>query len=200
MMRRLALTSLFFATAFVASAHAQNHPVLLPSRDVAIIYRLPGGDMGNGAQKLQAAYADGGQRIRLDFFRYTESKYPFETWIYDGIGNRFTKIYPERREYTVAEAPTESIPGDFINSEMQFTKQGIAAVAKQPCTNWAIKSSDPVANGTLACVTDDGVLLRMAAPDPKTPPVMVAQLVQFGSLASALFAAPPGFMRLHSSD
>ncbi len=109
---------------------------LLPSRDVAIIYLLcPEATWATGRKKLQAAYAgNGGQRIRLDFFRYTESKYPFETWIYDGIGNRFTKIYPERRgNFSWQRRRQNPSPETSSTRRCEFTKQGITtAVAKQP--------------------------------------------------------------------
>ena len=197
-MGRLGTWTVWLAAAIATPAGAVDRPQLLPTRDVAIIYSLPGGDMGGGAQKLEASYADSGRRIRLDFFRFSEAKVPFVTWIYDGNRDRLTKVLPERREYTVQDSPSRPAPGEFLTSEMQFEKQRAAAVAGQPCMNWSIKSSDPVANGTVACITEEGVLLRMAAPDQNVPPVMLARSVQYGALAENLFLPPPGFMRAAS--
>jgi hypothetical protein len=197
-MGRLGVWTVWLAAAIAAPASAEDRPQLLPTRDVAIIYSLPGGDMGGSAQKLQASYADSGRRIRLDFFRFSEAKVPFVTWIYDANRDRLTKVLPEQREYTVQDSPGRPAPGEFLTSEMHFEKQRTAAVAGQPCTNWSIKSSDPVANGTVACITDEGVLLRMAVPDQSVPPVMVARAVQYGTLAEGLFSPPPGFMRSRS--
>jgi hypothetical protein len=198
-MGRLGIWTVWLAVAITAPASAVDRPQLAPTRDVAIIYSLPGGDMGGAAQKLQASYADSGRRIRLDFFRFSEAKVPFVTWIYDANRDRLTQVLPERREYTVQESPGRPVPGEFLTDEMQFEKQRMAAVAGQPCQNWSIKSSDPVANGTVACITDEGVLLRMAAPDQTVPPVMVARSVQYGALAESLFLPPPGFMRARSN-
>ena len=74
MIGRLSILAVSLTASFAAMARAQDHPVLLPTRDVAVIYRLPGDDTGNSAQKLQATFADHGNRdsVRLLSFHGSE--------------------------------------------------------------------------------------------------------------------------------
>lgn len=193
----LVVATLCLPGLLAVSAQAQDRPPLLPTRDVAIIYRLPGSATTSPAQKLQATYTDGGKRIRLDFFRFMESKFPFATWIYDGEVDRLIVVRPERREYTEQSSPAGPIPGAFLTADMSFEKQRMIAVAGQPCTNWAIKSANPKVNGSVACVTDEGVVLRLSAPDANAAPELLAQVVSFQSPPDGTFSPPSGFMRVH---
>ena len=89
----------------------------------------------------------------------------------------------------------ESRPGGFLLSDMGFKKQQLTAVAGQPCTNWVVTSSSPEVNGTVACITDDGVLLRLSSQDPKDPPQLLAQSLTYTAAPGQFFTPPAGFMR-----
>jgi hypothetical protein len=195
MIGRLSILAVCLTASFAAMARAQDHPLLLPTRDVAIIYRLPGDSMGKSGQKMQATFADGSNKIRYDFFRFTEAKYPFASWIYDRVAERLIVMMPESRQYEVRPYPTGSTPGGFLSSDMGFKKQQLTAVAGQPCTNWVVTSSSPKVNGTVACITDDGVLLRLSSQDPKDPPQLLAQSLTYTAAPSQFFTPPAGFMR-----
>ena len=195
MFGRLAAMALCLA-AIAEPAWAQARPPLLPTRNVAIIYTVRGGTAEQPIQKLQATYTAGGDHIRLDFFRFTELKYPFSSDIYDSITDRFEVVEPEQHKYTEQDSPPRPVPGQFLTPDMQFTRQTMVAVAGQPCQNWAITSSDPLANGMVACVTDEGVLLRLTAPDPKDPPLLVATAVRYGPPPDGVFSPPAGFVRM----
>jgi hypothetical protein len=195
MIGRLSILAASLIASFAAMARAQDHPVLLPTRDVAIIYRLPGDDMGKSAQKMQATFAEGSNKIRYDFFRFTEAKYPFSSWIFDRAAERLIVVMPESRQYETQPYPTGPTPGGLLSSDMGFKKQQLTAVAGQPCADWAVTSSNPKVNGTVACITDDGVLLRLTSPDAKDPPQLLAQNVHYATAPSQFFAPPPGFMR-----
>ena len=113
MIGRLSTLAMSLTAAFAAVARAQDRPVLLPTRDVAIIYRLPGDSMGNSAQKMQATYADGSKKIRYDFFRFTEAKTPFASWIYDRVAERLIVVMPERFwPVIVTVAPSVALSGE----------------------------------------------------------------------------------------
>jgi hypothetical protein len=132
-------------------AHAQDHPHFLPSKNVAVTYRLAGGDMGNGAQKLQVTYADGGQRERIDYFRWVEAKYPFAALIIDRAANKLIAINGEARTYIETKIGTLMTPDmRFSSPNMNYTRLGITAVAEQPCTDWTIQPLDiKVPGGTV---------------------------------------------------
>ncbi len=195
MIGRLSILAVSLTAAFTAMARAQDHPLLLPTRDVTVIYRLPGDDAGNSAQKMQATFADGGSKIRYDFFRFTEAKYPFVSWICDRSPERVVVLMPESRQFEIRPYPTGAPPGGFLSSDLGFKKQQSTAVAGQPCTNWAVTSSNAKVNGTVACITEDGVLLRLSSPDPKDPPQLLAQTLSYTAAPGQIFAPPPGFTR-----
>jgi hypothetical protein len=195
MIGRLSILAVSLTASFTAMARAQDHPVLMPTRDVAVIYRLPGDSTGNSAQKMQATFAEGSNKVRYDFFRFTEAKYPFYSWIYDRVAERLTVLMPESRQFELQPYPSGPTPGGFLSSDMGFKKQQVTAVAGQPCTNWAVTSSNSKVNGTVACITDDGVLLRLSSPDPKDPPQLLAQTLSFTAPPSQFFAPPAGYMR-----
>jgi hypothetical protein len=193
----LATTALCLATALSIQARgAEDRPPILPTRDVGVIYRVLGGDMGDSTQKLQVTYADNGDHIRLDFFRFAESKFPYASWIYDGITKRLIVVRPEQREYVDEAAPEGQVPGSFLTPDMALEKQRMIAVAGQPCTNWTIKAADPVMNGMLACLTDEGVLLQLGSADPRIPPRLAALIVRYGPPPDGVFSPPAGFMRV----
>ena len=195
MIGRLSILAVSLTASFAAMARAQDLPVLMPTRDVAIIYRLPGDSTGNSAQKMQATFAERSNKIRYDFFRFTEAKVPFASWIYDRAAERLTVLMPESRQYEIQPYPSGPTPGGFLSSDMGFKKQQLTAVAGQPCTNWVVTSSSPKVNGTVACITDDGVLLRLSSPDPKDPPQLLAQSLTYTAPPGQFFTPPAGFMR-----
>jgi hypothetical protein len=106
MIGRLSILAMSLTASFTVMARAQDHPILMPTRDVAIIYRLPGDSMSNSAQKMQATYADNSSKIRYDFFRFTEAKVPFAAWIYDRVAERLIVVMPESRQYETQPYPT----------------------------------------------------------------------------------------------
>ncbi len=166
--RRACLIALLGLT-LLSQAKAQqpgNAPLLLPTRDVVVIYHIDGGAAEvNGAQKVQATYTKAGARTRIDFFRWAEAKYAFLAFIDDEPANRFTAILPERR--TVIERAIGDIlnPVAFLDSKMRFVRGGQATVADTPCTVWNVRISEKNAAFTTACVTDDGVVLRITSDD-----------------------------------
>jgi hypothetical protein len=192
---RLSMLAMSLTASFTVMARAEDHPILMPTRDVAIIYRMPGDSMGNSAEKVQATYADGSNKVRYDFFRFTEAKYPFVSWIYDRVAERLIEVMQESRQYQIHPYPTGPTPGGVLSSDMGFKRQQLAAVAGQPCTNWAVTSSIAKVNGTVACITEDGVLLRLSSPDPKDPPQLLAQSLTYTAAPGQFFAPPPGFKR-----
>lgn len=176
-------------------AHAQDHPQFIPNKDVAVVYRLAGGDMGNGAQKLQVTYADGGQRERIDYFRWVEAKYPFAALILDRATDKLIAINGEAKTYSESEIGKLVTPDiRFSSPDMQYTRLGIAAVAGQPCTDWTIHPIDNKVPGGTVCVTDDGLILRVTQSGIATPG-MVALNVAYGTQPDSVFSPPDGFMR-----
>lgn len=176
-------------------AQAQDHPLFVPSKDAAVIYRLAGGDMGNGAQKIQVTYADGGQRERIDYFRWAEAKYPFAALILDRAVDKLIAINGEAKTYAETNIGKLVTPETrFSSPDMHYTRLGIAAVANQPCTDWTIQPIGNKVPGGTVCVTDDGLILRVTQNGIATPG-MVALNVAYGTPPDGVFAPPEGFTR-----
>jgi len=94
----VALTAIL-SSARAAWAQQAEMPVLLPKSDVAVIYRFDRAGLQD-YHKWQITYGDGNQRVRFDYFRWVEAKYPFLTVIYDRPANRFITIHPENKTYS----------------------------------------------------------------------------------------------------
>jgi hypothetical protein len=176
-------------------AHAQDHPLFMPSKDVTVVYRLAGGDMGNGAQKLRVLYAGGGQREKIEYFRWVEAKYSFAAMILNRARDKLIAINDEERTYIETNIGKLVTPDmRFSSPDMHYTRLGIAAVAGQPCTDWTIQPLDNKVPGGTVCVTDDGLILRVTQTGIPGPG-MIALSVDYGTPPDGTFAPPEGFMR-----
>jgi hypothetical protein len=173
-------------------ARAADLPVLAPTKDVVVTYKLTGAARQNGAPKMQVTYASQG-RVRLDFFRYVEAKVPVASLIFDPPANVVTTVLLEKHGYLRRDVGTLVSPAAPLNDKMGFKRQGAATVAGLPCTDWDV-SNGTAAQGT-ACVTDDGVVLRMTRTKPDG--VMEALGVQYGAVPAGTFTPPADFTLLN---
>jgi hypothetical protein len=197
-MNRRGLMTLGLSLLLPLIAHAQDRPHFLPSKDVAVTYRLAGGDMGNGVQKLQVTYTAGGQRERIDYFRWVEAKYPFGALIIDRAADKLIAINGEAKTYVVTNIGKLMTPDmRFSNPNMRYTRLAITAVADQPCTDWTIKPLDINVPGGTVCVTDGGLILRVTQTGIAAPG-MVALSVAYSTPPDTVFSPPDGFTRKES--
>jgi hypothetical protein len=179
-MTRLTLAAaLLAAPVLVASARAADpaSPLIIPTRDVSVLYQAD-----QGGQTLQ-------QRLRWDArdqLMRVDSPSP-GLWMLVNYRNR--QIYlvndPQKSvlEMGATAGPLPGQPGG-----MNFTRQGTDQVAGLPCTNWA--ATDTQGQPTLACLTDDGVLLRAM----RGRLVLIqAQQVAYSPQDPAEFKLPDGY-------
>lgn len=178
-----------------AGAQAPDQPALVPSRDVTVTYRLTGGNGGQTAEKMSIIYTKLGERVRLDYFHWMESKTPYTTLVFDRPANCDMAIMEERRSYVERDAAGVANPGIYLDKSMQFTRQGSASFAGTPCTEWSITAPGKPINWRNLCITDDGVPLRLAEAPPGTR-ALTAIEVSYGSPAESVFDAPADFTRL----
>lgn len=178
-----------------SSARAQpvDAPLFLPKSDVAVIYRLDGITAG-GPRKMQVTYTLAGQRVRIDYFRWFEAKYPYLALIYDHPADRLISVQPERRAYFERPIGSDFNPGILIPEDRVFTRLGTDTVARAPCTEWKLESRGNAETLSTACVTDDGIMLRLASVKP-TVGSMTATNIRYGSPPAGLFEPPEKFTR-----
>jgi hypothetical protein len=79
-----------------------------------------------------------------------------------------------------------------LRPDMTFTRQGSDVVAHAPCTVWKVVVPGKADTGDTACVTDDGIVLRLSSPRESVA-TMTATAVHYGPTPDDAFDPPPGF-------
>jgi hypothetical protein len=176
------------------SAWAQlDRPPSLPKADVTITYRFNNMPYG-GPKKLRIAYAKGGELVRVDAFRWIESKYPSVSTIFDRPKDRLIRVQTERRVYTESSVGSSPNPGALISPDIPFSRQGTDTVAHSSCTEWKVEAPSKPNDQDTACVTDDGIVLRLASKRASVAS-LIATDIHYGTPPDDLFDPPKGFNR-----
>ena len=176
------------------SAWAQvDRPLSLPKADVTVTYRFDKMPYG-GPKKLRITYAKGGELVRVDSFRWSEAKYPTVSTIFDRPGDRLIRVEPERRAYTERSVGSSPNPGALISADMPFSRQGTDTVAHAPCTEWKVEAPGKPNDQDTACVTDGGIVLRLASKRPSVAS-LIAIDIHYGTPPDDLFLPPKDFTR-----
>jgi hypothetical protein len=177
-----------------AGAQQGDRPLLLPTDDVVVTYRIDGMPM-SAPHKMQITYAKDGERVRMDYFHWPETKYPFLASIFDRPANRVILVQPERKAYIDRQIGNNiNNPGALLKPNMRFTRQGSSEVAHARCTVWRVELPDKPDDGTTACVTDNGIVLRMESTKP-TATTLTAMDIHYGAPPDGAFDPPVGFKR-----
>ena len=176
-----------------AQASASDQPSRLPARDVAVIYRINGVGM-EGAHKVQITYTSRGERSRVDYFRWMEAKYPFLGIIFNRPADQLVTVMPERRAYVVRNIGKLGNPAELLKNDLRFAREGEAKVAELDCTDWKYRLSNTNDDLGTACITDEGLLLRLTSAKSKDFS-LTATVVSFGSPPDSIFQPPPDFTR-----
>lgn len=189
----LLLSAIIFSYSY--ACHAQDRPVVGPTRDVTVTYKLTEATRQNGAVQMKVIYADHHQRVRVDFFAAQTNK-PFGSIIYDRPANRILTLVPSKQIYYQVPAIGRANPGLLLNEHMQYTRDGEAVVLGLQCIEWQIANGREY-QGT-ACVTTDGIALRAARTEPKSGSVK-ALTVEYGTPPPGIFEPDPNFRLAPSS-
>lgn len=173
-----------------ALAAAQERPSTLPSRDVAVTYRvsgvaadaLPGGAPG----ALRLAWDAAGRRLRVGADGRSQAA------IVDLAEGKAVILDEGSRTAITLPLGTRNA-GSIALSGARFRRGGTERVAGHDCTDYAVQ--DPRGSGTL-CFTADGVPLRGDGTWNGQAGRFVATRVEYGAQPDGLFHPPPGFMQL----
>lgn len=190
MMRPALCLSVLVPLAAAGTAAAQDRPLLQPSRDVTVTYRIegaaasaiPGGIDGPlrlswdaAHQRLRAEAEGRPQAVLVDLPNHTAT-------MLDGVMRAAIALPVRDRDLqplTLAGA--------------QLTRRGAGNVAGMACTNWDVESHRGA--GTV-CLTADGVALRADGAVDGHKGSFTATSVRYGEVAPNLFTAPPGYLAL----
>ena len=165
-------------------ARAQEHPIYLPTRDVAVTYQLTGGP-GGPPMQTHLFFSAAANKLRIDTpggAGYT---------VLDRAGGQRLLVMNQEQAYSAIPLDPSMADGFVLNSHMSYTRAGTDTVAGVPCVNWTVSSSQ--SSGS-ACVTEDGVLLRGSGKGPDGSETgLVAVSVQYAPQPAGLFLPPAGF-------
>jgi hypothetical protein len=174
-LHRLSSTAVLATALAGCLAHADEQPLLLPSRDVEITYDIAQPPRPKVRERVRWLASEHLERV---------DGADRSTTIFDRKRDEITLLVPANKTYRklegAARAPLPE-PGTV------FQRGGEAVVAKQPCTEWSWSED---AEERTICVTVDGVLLRLTV-DGRT--VVEARAVHYGPQPSELFQVPPGY-------
>lgn len=164
-----------------APAAAQERPAIIPTRDVAITYRLPGeaGEMRVAwlaARRLMRTELPGG----LGFSVMDPS-----------TGTGFMAMTRERLVMEIGLGQFQGralLPGEGA----RFTREGEARIANRPCTLWRVEQEGEAGR---VCLTAEGIALRSEAigrPESRIEAVSLDLAAQ----DPARFERPQGYQSL----
>lgn len=176
----------FALAATLQPALAQDHPPLLPTRDVAVTYHLVRG--GKASPQDVRFYASAAtNRVRFDgtAFGYI---------LVDRDAGTATMVIAPLKAYVDLPHHGPMTESFLLNKDMTFTRTGSDTVAGLACTVWDVTAKR---GGGTACVTDDGVILRGQG-HVKTGESggIEAVSVTYAAQPADMFNPPEGFHRL----
>lgn len=172
----MAFAVLMLATPVLAA----DSPPSFPTRDVVVEYRI--NDMN---QVLTVHYTAQGQKMRADMAGETSYL------ITDRTNKRSIVVMKDEKAYMEVPYRNKSVRDPLLPDNATTIRGPEETVAGTRCVTWQIQT----ATGTsLACVTEDGVVLRSSAGGNKD--VMEATAVQYVTQQPAIFEVPAGFQKM----
>jgi len=170
-------------------AAAQERPAVRPSRDAAVIYhvQVAGPDGVAKSRTLHMYWTGRGTRLRME----VEGQPGFE--LIDFTANRMTMVMADKGAYLEVPFSPGNAPGLTIPPGVALTRQGTDVVAGAQCAIWRMQGTQ---GGGTACITTDGLVLRVRGQGHGDAAAMEAVSVVYAPQAPGLFAVPPGLKPL----
>ncbi len=167
----------------IAPAQAADHPVFLPTQDVAVTYTLNAPGRAPASYQLEYDAAD--QRARVD----DPAQGMF--FLVDLAAGTAQVVIPAM--HSVVAAPDFSnLTGQIADADgARFTPLGHGMYAGLSCDKYLVMNGQ--GTGT-ACITPEGVVLHFAGHDAHGSAEVTATAVAFGPQPPQDFSAPPGFI------
>lgn len=160
-----------------ATAQAGQQPLLRPTRDVDVTYRI--GDGGQLQQRMR--WLSSRQVMRID------PPTPGFHVIIDYAAGRMSVVRDEEHLVVDMKAPG-GIAGAPATAAPSYERRGDDRVAGVPCTDWQATNSEGAA--ALACITADGILLRVRSGERV---LASATSVNYAPQDAAAFAVPADY-------
>lgn len=170
-------------------AAAQERPLLQPTKDVLVTYKLDGAASeiipgGQPAGSLRLFWDATNQRMRLELDGRTQAM------LVDLRARQAHVLDTGLRSYIVLPVGNAEMAAITL-AGAQLTRRNTDTVAGLPCTNWGVQS--PRGTGTI-CMTADGVALRAVGEVDGRRGAFTATDVLWGPQPAARFQVPAGYM------
>lgn len=186
----LRILGLLAALLLAAPAAAQPAPRVLPSRDVAVTYRVsgaaatsvPGGIPG----ALRLAWDADGERLRAEADGRTQAA------LVD-LRAQTANVLDSAIRSALALPMRQSDVAAATLRGAKLTRRGRDTVAGLACTTYAVETSR--GSGTV-CLTEDGVPLSGQGTVDGRAGSFTATQVTYGEQPDSLFRIPPDYVRL----
>ncbi|NGM20907.1 DUF4412 domain-containing protein [Roseomonas stagni] len=183
-MRRTLIAALLSLSA--VPAVAQDRPALYPTRDVAVTYRVNGGQaQAAGMQSITIAWLAAAQAMRMDMG-------PAGYMVADHRNQRGFMVMQQAR--MIMDVPMQQAMQQYGPSEnATYRRTGSATVAGHACTVWSYQDRG---NSGTACITGDGVMLRAEGTSQGQSGGMEATQVAYGAQDPSRFQRPQGYQSM----
>lgn len=170
-------------------AHAQDQPLIWPTRDAVVVYTMT--VTGKSEERFQVIYGGTTRRVRLDFLG--DATHHQGSIIVDEQEHKRITLLTDRNAY-IEDPIGDSQAGltFLLDDRMKFARIGESDIAGQKCIDWQVSGSD---NAGTACVTIDGVLLRATRGQP-TASLLMATFVEYRAETDQIFRPPPSYTKL----
>lgn len=164
-------------------AAADTAPARLrPARDVAVLYRVQGGNQG--PQQVPAAWLAAQQRLRVE-------PPGLPGWILADVPAGRAQMVIDATRMVVRMPGQGPIPMlDQLPPGARMERAGSATVAGLRCDNWRVTARE--GQGEI-CLTPDGVALRASGTHDGKSGSLEALQVTYGPQDPARFQVPPGY-------
>ena len=181
----LLLLGVWFATQAARAEHGDaDQPLLRPTRDVEVTYRVRNPAAPRDGQPLEQRthWLAAAQAVRI------EPPTPGLYVIIDHLARRMSVVREGDRSVIDMVAP-DGMAGLTGGSDARtYIRRSEDMVAGMGCTNW--ETADRDGRRTLACITADGVLLRVSVGGET---LATAVSVRYAPQDPALFRVPSGY-------
>jgi len=176
----------------LAPALAQERPAQLPSRDVAVSYRV----LGRAAQQARAIHVRFIAALRQ--LRVETDERGMGFLLVDPTARTAKMVVPGVRHFVELPIARDKRAVLLFGDRLVFSRRGRAQVAGYDCTIWEVRGGGDTAT---ACITADGVLLRAQG---KTGDLAGSELqatkVEYAVQPAALFQLPADYRPLALPD
>jgi len=185
-------TLVFLLVLAALPARAQDRPIDLPTRDVAVSYRVSG-RAARQVQSFRVRFTAALRQLRVE----TDER-AIGFLLVDPTARTARMVIPGARHFVELPLARDKRAMLLFSDRLAFARRGRARVAGHDCAIWDVRAG---ADAATACITADGVLLRaQGRTGDLSGDELQATRVDYALQPAALFQLPADFRPLALPD